>query len=102
MKYLPANETHETKLLPGDFYGMSKYLSEDLGRFYYDLFGILSIILRLSRVYGPGLNSGPVYNATRKALSNEDIAASDDASTDFVFIDDVVKANIAAFEKNTI
>ena len=101
MKYLPVDEAHETKLLPGDFYGMSKYLSEELGRFYYDSFGISSLILRLSRVYGPGLNSGPVYNATRKALSNEDLDASDDASTDFVFIDDVVKANIAAFEKKT-
>jgi UDP-glucose 4-epimerase len=78
---------------------MSKYFSEQLCKFYYDVHGVYSVILRLSRVYGPGLKSGPLFNAIRKALSNENLDASDDASTDFVFIDDVVKANMAAFEK---
>jgi nucleoside-diphosphate-sugar epimerase len=99
LAYLPIDEMHEVKPFPADFYAISKYFSEQLCKFYYDVFGVSCIILRLSRVYGPSLNSGPVFNAIKKALFNENFDASDDASSDFVFIDDVVKANIAAFEK---
>jgi nucleoside-diphosphate-sugar epimerase len=98
-KYLSINEKQEVFPYHTDFYAISKYFSEQLCKFYYDLFGIISVILRISRVYGPGLRSGPVFNATKKALSDEYITASDDASTDFVYIDDVAKAMIAASHK---
>jgi UDP-glucose 4-epimerase len=97
--YLPVDEKHNVKPYPTDFYAISKYFSEELCKFYHDMFGTIAIILRISRVYGPGLNSGPIYNATRKVMTHGSVQASDNASTDFVFVDDVVKANVAAFQK---
>jgi UDP-glucose 4-epimerase len=97
--YLPVDERHNVKPYPTDFYSITKYFSEELCKFYYDMFGIIAIILRISRVYGPGLNTGPIFNATRKVMAHESIQASDNASTDFVFVNDVVKANVAAFQK---
>ena len=96
-KYLPVDEKHFVN--PYDFYDLSKYHAEELCKFYYKRFGIACIVLRYSRVYGPTMMKGFIFQAIRKALSNEPLEVFGDVSTDFVFIDDVVKANIATFEK---
>jgi UDP-glucose 4-epimerase len=97
--YLPVDEKHIVNPHPSDFYGISKYLAEKLCKCYYEIFGISSIILRYSRVYGPHMNNGPIFELVKKALSNEPIIGYGNVSTDFVFVDDVVKANLASLEK---
>ncbi|VVC05692.1 GDP-L-fucose synthase [uncultured archaeon] len=96
-KYLPVDENHPVR--PYDFYDSSKYHAEELCKFYSDRFGINSAILRYSRVYGPTMGKGLVVQAIKKALSNEPIEVMGDITTDFVFVNDVVRANLASVEK---
>ena len=96
-KYLPIDESHIVR--PYDFYDASKYHAEQLCEFYQDRFGMIISILRYSKIYGPGLEEGVVYEVIGKAMSNLPIEIHGDISTDFVFIDDVVKANLASFDK---
>jgi nucleoside-diphosphate-sugar epimerase len=96
-RYLPVDENHPIR--PYDFYDSSKYHAEELCKFYSDRFDIHSVILRYSRVYGPTMGKGLVVQAIKKALSNEPIEVMGDITTDFVFINDVVRANIASLEK---
>ena len=95
--YLPVDEKHDVN--PYDFYDMSKYQAEQLCKYYYDRVGVVSIVLRYSRIYGPGMKKGLVFLATKRALGNEPIVVLGDVSTDFVFIDDVINANLASLEK---
>lgn len=97
-KYLPVDEIHPA--LPYDFYDASKFYAEQLCNYYHQVFGINCVILRYSRVYGPSLKKGIVFKAIENALKNEPITVSGDISSDFVFIDDVVNANIHALEQN--
>lgn len=96
-QYLPVDEKHPLK--PFDFYDVSKYHAEELCRFYLDRFDIKSIILRYSRVFGPKMEKGLISQAIKKALTNESIEVFGDISTDFVHVNDVVKANIASIKK---
>lgn len=96
-KYLPVDEKHLAR--PYDFYDISKYQAEQLCKFYSDRFDIKSVILRYSRVFGPQMIKGLIFQTVKKALSNEPVEVFGDVSTDFVYIDDVVNANIASIEK---
>jgi UDP-glucose 4-epimerase len=96
-RYLPVDENHPVR--PYDFYDSSKYHAEELCKFYSDRFDINSVILRYSRVYGPTMGKGLVVQAIKKALSNEPIEVMGDITTDFVFVNDVVSANLASLEK---
>jgi UDP-glucose 4-epimerase len=96
-KYLPVNEMHD--LRPYDFYDASKFHAEKLCHFYHERYGITVPVLRYSKIYGPGLEEGVVFELIRKALSNLPIEVLGDISTDFVFIGDIVNANLASFEK---
>ncbi|MEM2856260.1 MAG: NAD-dependent epimerase/dehydratase family protein [Candidatus Nitrosocaldaceae archaeon] len=87
--YLPIDENHP--LRPYEYYGLSKYLSEILCKFYNERYGIDTTILRYSRVYGPS-SKGFINDSIRKALKGEMIVINSDISTDFVFIDDVVNS----------
>ena len=98
-QYVPVDEMHEAK--PYEFYDLSKYYAEQLCKFYSDRFGISCIVLRYSRVFGPDMKGGIIATAIINALSNATIQISGDISTDFVFIEDIVKANTASFEKLT-
>jgi UDP-glucose 4-epimerase len=96
-KYLPVDEMHVVS--PYDFYDASKLHAEKLCQFYHERYGIIIPILRYSKIYGPGLEEGVVFELIRKALSNLPIEVLGDISTDFVFISDIVNANLASFEK---
>ena len=98
-KYLPVDEKHD--ITPFDFYDLSKYFSENLCKFYFERFGIITCALRYSRVYGPGLEKGLFFNVIKNGLSNKPVNLTGDISTDFVHVDDVVQANLAAFDKCT-
>jgi UDP-glucose 4-epimerase len=95
--YSPVDESHIVK--PYDFYDISKYHAEQICKFYHERFGITNAILRYSKIYGPGLQEGVVYEVIQKALENLPIEVNGDISTDFLFIDDAVKAALEAFEK---
>ncbi|MBI3638865.1 MAG: SDR family NAD(P)-dependent oxidoreductase [Thaumarchaeota archaeon] len=97
-QYLPVDEKHPIK--PYDFYDASKYHAEELCNFYQTRYGIESIVLRYSRVYGPTMGKGLIFQAIKKAISNEQIEVMGDVSTDFVLVDDVLQANISSLEKN--
>jgi UDP-glucose 4-epimerase len=97
-KYLPVDEKHDVN--PYDFYDLSKCYSEQLCEFYHRRFGIDCVVLRYSRIYGPGTEKALVFQAAKKALSNDPIEIFGDISTDFVYVDDVVKANILALQIN--
>lgn len=82
---------------PTSFYGMSKLTGEHIVQYYEMLTGIQSIIFRYSSVYGFGMAGDTVLPCfMQKALKNEDILISNQAakSRDYVFVDDVVSANV--------
>jgi UDP-glucose 4-epimerase len=97
-EYLPIDEKHKLKIHPGDFYGLSKLFAEQFCKSYYDIYGIITAVLRISRVYGPGLSKGSLFEIYAKALSNESIIFETNAYTDAVYVDDVVRANLESFE----
>lgn len=83
---------------PSNLYGWSKYVAEDYVK-EYD-----GIALRYFNVYGPGeQNKGPMasvaYQMVQKKLKGEDIKLfPKKPKRDFVYVKDVVSANIHAFE----
>ena len=93
-KPIPINEDQNLK--PESVYGYTKKLSEDLIKNYSDFYGIKSIILRFSNVYGP--NCKPNYNSVistfcYNAVNNLKLSVNNkDSSRDFIFIDDVIDA----------
>ncbi len=97
-EYFPVDEKH--KVLPYDFYDLSKYFAEKLCLYYFERFGIVSSVLRYSRVFGPLMDKGLFYVVTKNALQNNPINVNGDVSTDFVYVDDVVQANILSFENS--
>ena len=97
--YVPLDESHICR--PYDFYDISKYLAEQLCKFYHDRYSIDMSVLRYSKVYGPGLESGVVYEMVRKALSNLPITVDADITDDLVYVDDVVQSSIVSFHKTT-
>lgn len=99
-KILPVNETHRTNLL--SFYGLSKYTMEN----YIKMFGIDYMILRYSNVYGPRQDSlgeaGVIAIFIDRMLKNlpVEIYGDGEQTRDFVFVEDVVNANIMLLESD--
>jgi nucleoside-diphosphate-sugar epimerase len=97
--YVPVDESHICR--PCDFYDISKYLAEQLCKFYHDRFSINMSVLRYSKVYGPGLERRAVYEMVRKALSNLPITVDADITDDYVYVDDVVQSSMIAYHKTS-
>lgn len=102
-QYLPIDEIHPIQ--PISNYGISKYTPELYIQAYYKNFGLNYTILRYANVYGPrqGLKGegGVVYLFAQKFKSEESpIIFGDGRQTrDFVFVRDLVKANVLALGK---
>jgi UDP-glucose 4-epimerase len=95
--YLPVDEKHPK--IPDSFYGMSKLLGEIYCYEYRRFYGINTVILRYSYVFGPKQYEGrvvPIFinNALKKKPLQ--VKGSGTSSQDFVYIKDVVNANILA------
>lgn len=105
-KPLPFKE--KMKEEPLSPYGISKRAGELYLQYYYYQYGIPYTILRYSNVYGPRQNchgESGVIAIFSDLLSKhkQPIINGDGTQTrDFVFIDDVVKANMLATNKNAI
>ncbi|TAK66795.1 MAG: NAD-dependent epimerase/dehydratase family protein [Bacteroidetes bacterium] len=98
--YFPADELHPQR--PLSPYGITK-LAVEKYLFYYDqVWGIHPTILRYANVYGPRQNphgeAGVVAIFARKMLSGETVTINGDGeqTRDFVFVQDVVAANLIA------
>lgn len=101
----PAPETHPAK--PISPYGITKLVVEHYLHYYKVVHGLNYISLRYSNVYGPRQDphgeAGVVAIFTKKMLSGESpiINGDGEQTRDFVYVGDVVRANILALRNNT-
>jgi len=105
-KVLPTPEDYPE--LPLSPYAISKLTIEKYLNYYYKNFNLLFLSLRLANVYGPRQNpqgeAGVIAIFLKKMLSKgQPIIYGDGMQTrDFIFIDDVVEANILALKSNKV
>lgn len=105
-EYFPADEEHAIQ--PSSPYGLNKRIIEQYLDYYYRLHGIGVCSLRYANVYGPRQNSkseaGVIAIFTNNMLNNKEIVinGSGEQSRDFVYISDIVSANIAAINNKFI
>lgn len=96
----------DAPLCPTSFYGLTKMIAERYIQLYHDAFGLNYTILRYSNVYGERQGShgegGVVYVFSKALAHGEDLTIFGDGeqSRDFVYVKDVVQANIAAMAEN--
>lgn len=100
-KDLPIPEDYPVRF-PTSFYGVSKAAAEQYLKLYGHLFQLPWVSLRYANVFGPrqdgNREAGIVAIFTRKLLNKEipTINGDGEHSRDYVFVDDVVDANLAA------
>jgi UDP-glucose 4-epimerase len=96
----PADETHPAR--PVSPYGVAKLASERYLYFYHHQYGIDATCLRYANVYGPRQNphgeAGVVAIFMRRLLEGEQPVINGDGkqTRDYVYVADVVRANLAA------
>ena len=100
----PADEKHATR--PISPYGVAKLTTEQYLFYYEAVYGIESVCLRYANVYGPRQNpegeAGVVAIFTTKMLKGEQPVVNGDGkqTRDYVFVGDVVRANVLALGLN--
>ncbi len=102
----PTREDHH----PWDnrtFYGAAKVFNEGMLRSFFDMYGLDYVALRYFNVYGPRMDIHGVYTEVlvrwmeRIAAGEAPLILGDGSQTmDFVFVDDVARANILAAESD--
>jgi UDP-glucose 4-epimerase len=98
--YFPADENHP--LRPLSPYGITKLATEKYLFYYHAVHAIPSVILRYANIYGPRQNphgeAGVVAIFASKMLCGEQPVINGDGkqTRDYVFVEDVVKANLLA------
>jgi UDP-glucose 4-epimerase len=101
----PAPETHVMK--PLSPYGLSKLCGEQYLSYFHRVSGLQAVSLRYANVYGPRQDpegeAGVVAIFIQKMLNNEQpvIYGNGRQTRDFVFVDDVVEANLAMMGQET-
>ncbi|MDR5658453.1 NAD-dependent epimerase/dehydratase family protein [Serpentinicella sp. ANB-PHB4] len=102
--YLGIDEQHP--LSPISFYGLSKLSAENYILQYAKSFGLDYTILRYANVYGkrqdPKGEGGVISIFIDHCLNNKKVKIYGDGSNtrDFIYVDDVVNANILSMKKN--
>ncbi|APX98390.1 NAD-dependent epimerase/dehydratase family protein [Natronorubrum daqingense] len=87
---------------PSSPYGLDKLSIDHYARQYHDLYGLETVALRYFNAYGPGQTagdySGVISIFCEQALRDEPITVHGDGeqTRDFVFVDDIVQANLEA------
>jgi UDP-glucose 4-epimerase len=100
--YFPADEKHPQR--PSSPYGVTKLTNEKYLYYYQLNYGLESVILRYTNVYGPRQSAdgeaGVVAIFTEKMLRGEQPTINGDGTQtrDYVYVDDVVRANVLALE----
>ncbi len=103
--YFPADESHPMR--PCSPYGITKLTGEKYLFFYQQTYGLNYVVLRYANVYGPRQNphgeAGVVAIFCAKMLHGEQPVINGDGkqTRDYVYIDDVVAANLAALKHET-
>ena len=101
----PAPEIHVTK--PLSPYGLSKLCGEQYLSYYQRVSGLQAVSLRYANVYGPRQDpegeAGVVAIFIQKMLNNEQAVINGNGrqTRDFVFVDDVVEANLVMMGQDT-
>ncbi len=97
---LPTPETHPC--VPASAYGAAKLAAETYGSVFAQVYGMEFVALRYANVYGPRQDphgeAGVVAIFAERLLAGEDavINGDGDQTRDYVYVDDVVAANIRA------
>lgn len=98
--------TEQAKEEPASPYGIDKLFAEKYIEYFASLSNLQTTCLRYANVYGPRQNphgeAGVVAIFAAKMLKNEPIAinGTGEQTRDFVFVSDVVKANLAALNSD--
>ena len=101
---LPFSET--SIAAPESPYGLAKLTIEHYLRIFNKIHGLPSTVLRYSNVFGPRQNAkgeaGVISIFIEKALKNEDMTIFGDGNQtrDFIYVDDVVQANLLALDSS--
>jgi UDP-glucose 4-epimerase len=101
----PAPENHVLK--PLSPYGLSKLCGEQYLSYFQRVSGLQAVSLRYANVYGPRQDpegeAGVVAIFIQKMLNNEQAVINGNGrqTRDFVFVDDVVEANLAMMGQET-
>jgi nucleoside-diphosphate-sugar epimerase len=101
---LPKHE--DMKLKPQSPYAVQKFFGECYARLYFDLYGVETVSLRYFNVYGPRQDPSSSYSGvisifmTKASTKKAPVIFGDgNQFRDFVFVKDVVKANLLAAKK---
>ncbi|MCO5295573.1 MAG: NAD-dependent epimerase/dehydratase family protein [Fimbriimonadaceae bacterium] len=102
-----AIKSETSEIQPLSPYAVQKFSSEQYVRVYSDLREVGAVCLRYFNVFGPRQNPNSEYAAVvpkfvRRALDGGAVTIFGDGeqTRDFVHVDDVVRANVAAFESH--
>ena len=102
---VPMTESHQFN--NKNFYGATKIAGEAMATAFNDRYGLEVISLRYMNVYGPGQDQHAVYSGVvpimlNKIEAGEKPVINGDGSQayDFIYVEDVAKANICALESN--
>ncbi|MBI2644500.1 MAG: NAD-dependent epimerase/dehydratase family protein [Candidatus Wildermuthbacteria bacterium] len=99
IQILPVKETCPPH--PFDFYSITKLQGEEFCRLYAEFYGLQTTVLRCSGIHGFPRKGGAVYSFIRNALDNKPLEILSDMSWDTLYVEDVARANILAFEKDS-
>ncbi len=99
------NTSEDSQIQPSSIYGLTKYVQESMCMIMGRALGIPVVGLRYQNVYGPGQSLKNPYTGILSIFStrikngnNINIFEDGTESRDFVYIDDVVDATMAAIE----
>jgi UDP-glucose 4-epimerase len=99
--YLPVDENHPVS--PVDVNGITKYATEQLHLLYDEIYGLRSVVVRLTNVFGPRQRLRDDFQGflpifVRRALRDETISVFGDGSQqrDCLHVDDVVECLLLA------
>ena len=104
-KKLPVNE--ESPMLPESPYGITKLIAEHYLRYFKTDFGLDYTALRYGNVYGPRQDpngeAGVIAIFIGRFLSGQGVRIDWDGeqTRDYVYVEDVAAANVAALEKGS-
>jgi len=95
---LPVKETEPMQ--PASPYSVAKYTVESYLRYFQNAYHLPFVILRYAAVYGPGQVTGAMSDYIRKLAvgSQADIWGDGTKTRDYVYIEDVVNANLMALD----
>ena len=105
-KIIPTSENSPE--IPESPYGIAKLSVEKYLNYYFKSFGLNFVVLRLANVYGPRQNpkgeAGVVAIFTDKMLAKKEVVinGSGGQTRDYVFVKDVVKANVNCLDSKFI